>query len=297
VAGTPVAGFNVQNGQSGTISMDSEQELVLTSSDAVTWTPQPNTAVNITPVKAATDTVLDDTLASPPGGDQVFTVASKNDPSVTATVTVKVAPQHFNAKAAVNGASLKLAETDTLVNGTTSTTTVGRTVTSVAADGSYTEDATDISGTVTDHFLENASGNRVTRTYVSNGNVCTYNPSREYANFPLFVGKTWTSSWQYSCVAGYHETANQTATVEAWEPVTVPAGTMDALRVNIKTTLTNSNDANLTNGNTGAATYSIALLAWYAPSQGEYVKYQFTYSYVGTAPGNYTATQTQELTP
>lgn len=196
----------------------------------------------------------------------VFTVAKKGDPSVSATITVTVAPQHFNAKAASVGDHSNLHQVDTLVNTSTTTTTVSRLTTAVAGDGSSSIDALDANAVVTDHFSVDTSGNRTSRTFVNNGNACTYAPSREYLNFPLFVGKTWASTWQYSCVLGYKETANQTATVEAWEPVTVTAGTFDALRVRINTTYTNSNDANLTNGSAGSASYAIALVGWYALS-------------------------------
>jgi hypothetical protein len=298
LAGKAVTNFNVSNGQSGAIKMDSGQELVVTSTSPVTWVQSSGSgpAVTATDLKPETDTQVDVTLASVQGDAVlIYTVTSKEDASLTATVTIAITQQQFNPVPPVLGATSSLLETDTYVNGTTSTMTVGRHTTFVSPDGSASTDGLNSSGVVTDHYTLDPNGNRLSRTYADNGNLCSYNPSREYLNFPMSLGKSWTSTWQYSCVAGYHEMANLTATVEAWEPVTVPAGTFNALRVRLNTTLTNSNDTALTNGSTGAATYSIALLAWYVPEKGSYVKYQSTYSYVGFQPPTYIVTQVQSL--
>jgi hypothetical protein len=298
VAGTAVTDFNVSNGQSGTISMASGDELVVTSTAPVTYTQSSGSgpSVTATDVKPETDTQVDVQLTSLQGAAVlVYNVTSKADASLTATVTVKIAKQQTSPVPAVLNSTSSLLETDTYENGTTSSMTIGRQTTFVSPDGSYHTDALNASGVVTDHYTWDASGNRLTRTYADNGNLCSYNPSREYYNFPMYVGKTWASTWQYSCVAGYRETANLTAIVEGPEQVTVPAGTFNALRVRLTTNLTNSNDFNLTNGSTGAAKYSIVVLAWYVPEKGTYVKYQSTYTYDGVSPPTYLATQVQSL--
>jgi hypothetical protein len=303
VSGTPITGqdgetsITVTDSKAIVLSMASGKELVISSTEPVSWTIAPNSTVTATPVKATTDTSWDQTLNSPQGGQLVLTITSKDNPAAVATATITVAPQQFAAVAPVTGHTTNWTENDVYNNGTKQDTTYSRLVTSVAADGSDTVDSLNAQAVVTDHYANDASGNRLSRTYAANNNLCTYTPSREYLSFPLVVGKTWNPAWQYSCAAGYKETATATATAEAWESVTVPAGTFDALRVRIDTTLTNSNDTALLNGNTGQATYSIAVLAWYAPSQGTFVKYQSTYTYNGPAPGSYLATQVQSLAP
>jgi len=303
VDGKSVDSFHVANGQSGTLNVNSGQEAVLKSSASVTWTVQSaDPAVAYTQVKDPTDTVLDYTLSSAQGGNIVLSVASKEDGNLTATVTVVVAPQQYTPKDAVLGATSTYAVSDVYVNSTVKQSTYTRETTVVNPDGSYTSDSKNSSNVVTDTYTANADGNRLSRTYVSGsgivpGNVCTYTPSRQYLNFPMYVGKSWTSTWEYACAAGYHESASLNATVLNAEKVIVPAGTFDALRVQLDTVLTNSNDGNLTGGSTltGQATYRIATIGWYAPSLGQYVKFQRDYTYTGTQPNLYIRNEVEQL--
>lgn len=303
VAGKSVASFKVANGESGTLNVNSGDEAVLMSSAGVLWTVQSSDpAVSYTQVKDPTDTVLDYKLSSAQGGQIVLWASSKIDEKVIATVTIVVAPQQYTPKEAVLGAISTYALSDTYVDSTTQQSTYSRETTVVNPDGSYTSDSKNSSNVVTDTYTANADGNRLSRTYVSGsgivvGNLCTYTPSREYLNFPMYVGKSWASTWEYACTAGYHETANLNATVLNAEQVTVPAGTFDALRVRLATTLTNSNDGNLANGSigTGQATYQIVTIGWYAPTIGQYVKYERTYTYVGMRPNSYISTEVETL--
>lgn len=302
-SGTPITGQNgetsitVTESKAIVLSMDSGKELVISSTEPVTWAIAPNSTVTATPVKDTTDTSWDQTLNSPQGGQLVLTITSKDNPAAVATATITVAPQQFGAVAPVTGQTSNWANSDVYVGAATQDTTYSRLITSVAADGSDTVDQLNANAVVTDHFANAPGGNRLSRTYAANNNLCTYAPVREYTSFPLYLGKSWTPAWQYSCAAGYHETATGTAVAEAWESVTVPAGTFDAVRVRIQVQLSNSNDTNLLNGNTGQASYSLAILNWYAPSKGTVVKSQTTYTYNGPAPASYLAVETQSLAP
>ncbi|OWT67332.1 MULTISPECIES: hypothetical protein [unclassified Achromobacter] len=301
VDGKSVDSFHVSNGQGGTLNVNSGQEAVLKSSDGVTWTVQSADAtVAYTQVKDPTDTVLDYNLSSAAGGQIVLAVASKEDASLTATVTVVVAPQQYTRKDAVVGAYSIYDVTDTSVTGTLTPSSYERLTTAVNTDGSYTTNSLNALLTVTDTYTANADGNRLSRAYVAtygtrNGDNCTYTPDRHYLSYPMYVGKTWTATWDYACTSAAHETGELNAVVEAFEPVTVGAGTFDALRVRLDTKITNSNDTNLANGSAGTAQYQIAILGWYVPSLGQYVKFQRDWTYVGSTPSYYVSHEIESM--
>ncbi|ALM85394.1 hypothetical protein ASB57_22630 [Bordetella sp. N] len=299
--GKAVAGFAVSDGQTGTLNVNSGEVAVLQSSAGVTWTVvSADPVVSYTQVSDPTDSTLRYQLSSAQGGNIVLSVASKEDGNLKATVTVVVAPQQYTPKDAVLGARSTYTVADNYVNGTTKQSSYTRETTVVNPDGSYTSSSFNSANVVTDTYTANAEGNRLTRTYVSgdpgsNGNLCTYTPSREWLNFPIYVGKTWSSTWQYACAFGYKETANLNATVLNAESVTVPAGVFNALRVQFNTALTDSNDSALTNGTTGTAKYNIATIAWYVPTLGQYVKFERTYTYTGAQPSLYINTEVEQL--
>ncbi|MCD9230274.1 hypothetical protein LPV64_15525, partial [Ralstonia pseudosolanacearum] len=147
-----------------------------------------------------------------------------------------------------------------------------------------------------ERYSSDADGNRLTRTYLNNGNVCTYAPKRDMLNFPLSVGKTWTTTWQYSCAAGYREFATLNAAVEALEVLAIPAGTFNALRIHYALAITNSNDSQLPGGSTGSAAYNQDYRCWWDVDGGRIVKCDFTYTYPAGAPSNFTKTFSQVAT-
>ena len=84
--------------------------------------------------------------------------------------------------------------------------------------------------------------------------ILTYDPPIGY-NWPLMVGKTWTSSHRMTLIAKNQVFPFETTyRVEAYEDVTVPAGTFKAFKIR-------------SSSNTGSEdTY------WYAPEPGVFVK-------------------------
>ncbi|MDO3523867.1 hypothetical protein [Ralstonia pseudosolanacearum] len=202
--------------------------------------------------------------------------------------------QQYYPKAQTAGATLVWSETITRLNSAGSTRTRTNVTTSVA-NGIATVDASE-GGTAVERYTSDADGNRLTRMYLNNGNVCTYAPKRDMLNFPLSVGKTWTTTWQYSCAAGYREFATLNAAVEALEVLAIPAGTFNALRIHYALAITNSNDSQLPGGSTGSAAYNQDYRCWWDVDGGRIVKCDFTYTYPAGAPSNFTKTFSQVAT-
>lgn len=193
------------------------------------------------------------------------------------------------------GQSSLWSETDHQVGGNVLTRTYTQTINAVNADGSYGIDRREANGFLSERYVNDRGGNRLSRFIVPTNNPCTWAPRRDYLSFPLFVGKTWTSGWNYSCGAGYREDAAHTARVEALEPVTTAAGTFNALRVSFQTVLTNSNDFQLQNGPAGQATYRNDGTCWWDVDGQRIVKCDIANTFEGPAPATYRQRYVTEL--
>ncbi|MEO8155064.1 MAG: hypothetical protein ABI605_18510 [Rhizobacter sp.] len=178
-------------------------------------------------------------------------------------------------------------ETDTLVDGTPLTRNYNQIVRTLNADGGYSSDYVDLNGAMTERYTYDKDDNRLGRYIASVANTCSYSPRRDFFDFPLYVGKSWSTSWLYSCSSGYHENAAHTAQVQALESVTVGAGTFDALRIHFQTQFTNSNDAGLATGLSGSAAYSQEGSCWWAPALQRMIKCDIDTDFGATAPASY----------
>lgn len=185
------------------------------------------------------------------------------------------------------GQSSLWTDTDTYVSGASASRTYTQTVTAVNANGSYGVDRTESNGYISERYLNDFSGNRLTRFISSSANNCAYTPRRDYLRFPLYVGKTWNSTWHYGCALGYQEDATHSAQVEALEQITTAGGTHNALRVRFQTVLTNSNDFQLENGSIGQASYAHDGVCWWSVDTQRLVKCDLGISYTGPAPAHY----------
>ncbi|MBC7957253.1 MAG: hypothetical protein H7Y33_15440 [Cytophagales bacterium] len=179
------------------------------------------------------------------------------------------------------------AETNTLVDGTPQTRNYHQIVRTLNADGGYGADYVDLGGALLESYTFDKDDNRLRRFTAFNSNTCTYSPRRNFFDFPLYVGKSWSTDWLYNCSSGYHENATHTAQVQAMESVTVGAGTFDALRIQYQTQFTNSNDAGLLNGVSGSATYSQEGTCWWAPTLKRMIKCDIDSNFGATAPASY----------
>lgn len=89
--------------------------------------------------------------------------------------------------------------------------------------------------------------------------------------FPLFVGKTW--DYSFTMVGGTWQRTDQvTATVTAYEKVTVPAGTYDAFKVVLRSAFTVNDPTAIIKVVPGVTTTTV----WYAPKVGNVVRVVYT---------------------
>lgn len=97
-----------------------------------------------------------------------------------------------------------------------------------------------------------------------------------WMQFPLEVGKTWSSDYSISLGHGKLQAHHHSAKVVGWESVTVPAGTFRALRVNhTLRRMVEMSDVILPEYNY----YTF----WYVPEVKRYVKYEREYRNVRNA--------------
>lgn len=295
IDGVPVANLSVLPGQAQVVDVQGGQNVELSSTDGVTFSSTQTGGV-ATPNPVITNTSWTGRLDSKAGaGTSAIKVSSNLDPTLNATITLNAPVEQVKAPARALNDSITYTETDIKTDSSSSTYDFTYRVTALNTDKSYSQSETS-GGVITRIYSLDSDGNRLSRTSTNNNSYCTYSPKRNRLNFPLYVGKTWTSTWTYSCAAGYREDASITATVDAYEPVTVAAGTFNALRVHSLTSLTNSNDGLLLNGATGTAAYQEDNTCWFAPEVGRIVKCTGNYSYTGAAPANYLKSYVQDAT-
>jgi hypothetical protein len=98
-----------------------------------------------------------------------------------------------------------------------------------------------------------------------------YQPFYPVLQFPLERGKQWSGKVQFRAASGllHHQVTSQVA---GWERVTVPAGTFDAVKIEVRGTFIESQSV---------AYYpqqgNIANVIWYAPAVGQIVKKELTH--------------------
>jgi hypothetical protein len=287
IDGVAVSGLSVKPGQTDAIiNINSGQELEIDSTEAVNFTVTMNGATST--VKSITSTVWDAILNNPAAANVVFTVTSQADASQAATITVK--PQQYSAFTRKVGDNYTMLGSGSFNNGTTPTWSPSlNTTTAVNGNNSYSARTTNVNtaALVSTASLD-ANGNALSVTRASDGQACNYTPSRTVLSFPLYVGKTYTTTWANNCtVVSLHEDVSQAATIQAYETVSVPAGTFKALKMHLVQTYTNSTDTNLTGGGTGNGAYVIDETCWYVPNIGRIVKCTYHTTYTGTPPPLY----------
>ncbi|CAJ0694774.1 hypothetical protein LMG19089_01400 [Ralstonia edaphis] len=300
VGGTKVQTFSAGSGQNATLTVKSGQDLRLDSSTDVNWKSGDATSNTEVSVKGASTQSWTAGLKSPPGGTFTVTVTSAKDASKSAKVTVTVTPHEYSAVAQHVGSTVVWSENSTRLDGSVSTRTRTNVTTAVANGQSTVDSTVDAAATPSERYTYDADNNRLTRTYLNinsgGDNACSYGPVRKMLNFPMSVGKSWQTTWFYSCAAGYHESAALTSTVEGYESLTTPAGTFNTLRVHYVLALTNANDSALPGGSTGTAAYGQDYRCWWHVDTGHFVRCDFAYSYPSGAPSNFLKTFSQVAT-
>jgi hypothetical protein len=183
-------------------------------------------------------------------------------------------------------------------SGNTINYTLQTQITSVDPDGSYTETTSSPDGVNTIDGITygtpingsyNDQGQEINYTYpTSNGGTgtCTYDPNGSGPPFPVSVGQTWQLQYTLSCNGSAPINYTQDGTVVDAEPVTVPAGTFNALKFQSTLTWTDSEGTTRQNSVTN----------WRDIETLRSVKQLHTYTLSGTPPtGDYLVSSTQEL--
>jgi hypothetical protein len=295
-SGSATQGTSVGSGQAATLNVQSGDFIALRTSAPVRW--QAVITSNLTTVTNQTlnETNWSGNLVSPTGDTIQLTATLVSDASKVFKLNLTVAPQRYAAPAQKVGEVATYAETSQRLGGTGGTQHIAYTTTAVNNGIASVTGFNIDTNTPDQSYTQDKDRNRLTRTYLNNGNVCTYTPKRNLYSFPMYVGQSWNDTWNYGCVAGYQEKGSIQAKVAGYEPVTTAAGTFNALRINYVITYTSSNDSQLPNGNLGTATYSETITGWWSPEVGRTVKWVSNYGYAtGFSNPTYMKVYTQEL--
>ncbi|GJG97607.1 hypothetical protein [Cupriavidus pauculus] len=294
--GSTSQGTTVGNGQAATMSVQSGDFLTLRTSAPVKWAVAVTSTLTTVANQTLNDTLWSGNLVSPTGDTIQLTATLVSDPSKVFKLNLTVSPQRYTAPARKVGEVATFTETSQRLGGAGGTQHVAYTTTAVTNGNSTVNSVITDTNTPDQSYTQDQDGNRLTRTYLSNNNVCTYTPKRDFYSFPMYVGKSWTDTWSYSCVLGYREKASVKANVAGYESITVAAGTYNALRINYVITYTESNDTQLPNGSQGTATYSETVTSWWSPELGRTVKWVSNYGYAaGFSNASFMKVYTQEL--
>ena len=162
---------------------------------------------------------------------------------------------------------------------TVNTTTVGNTTTTTV--NNFTVDAVNTDGSASVATSDSNNNFLGTSMLAADGNVlvatdCITNPERAKYSLPLFIGKTWASSYTDACDQTPRKTVTVNGNVLDEENITVAAGTFDTLKI---TTV-----ALETSGNPTLDGVTMNSTCWWAIKIGVAVKCQSTIIYAASAP-------------
>ncbi len=202
----------------------------LDSSTATTWSVEPESAVVNVIEDTPTRRVV--SLAGMKTGEVTFVfrdLARSGAGAARVRIAVEVEAQRYYAKRRQVGETFEWQRTYVRPGNETKFNDVWR-VTEVGAGGSYTTESEPPGSGFSEWYLR--GGNRVEWEFSSLSSL-HFNPSTKSYDFPLYVGKEWLSE-------RFEEYYDEEVGVDRWygmstvqhrEPVTVPAGTYDSLRI------------------------------------------------------------------
>lgn len=133
----------------------------------------------------------------------------------------------YNAVARGYGDSWTMSTTQTSYDGTTTTLIVEKRVNAVNADGSFSLTVVDDLSNTIRSIMHAPDGMRT----VSQG--CIFMPEEISFPFPMYVGKTWTSSYAKNCVN--QDQVAVTGVVTGEKTATISAGSFHVLEVSFQT--------------------------------------------------------------
>lgn len=224
----------------GPLHGDATQSISVASGDEVVFSSATDVSYSLglteveMPVSSHDQRSYQATLTSIAGGHADMVITSSQDSSDRLTVKLDVQPHQFVNRAWSVGETLV---EDIFYPERNETRQFMRKVTGHRDTGSY-DIQTDVDGTgrYTDTYdadsnhtylyFEDLSGSDSPADY-----WCRESPGLLIKSFPMSVGKQWDSEWDAECVfedTWHHVASNR---VVGYEPVTVPAGTFEALHI------------------------------------------------------------------
>ena len=267
-------------GETTTITAPSGATLTFESNGDAVWTlAATGSSYDVRTDSARSKSIV---LTSNGGGGLTIVFANAATPSQRSTLNVVVEPKHFERVAMTEGEVADWANTVVLLSGGTLDSPYRRRSALIGSDGHYRQDSAVAwnPDEFTYRYLFDADDRQTGYQDLTTGHTCTYSVPLAEVSYPLYVGKTWSVTAQKTCndtpdVRG----AATTSVVEAFEPVTVGAGTHDTLRIRTETTYSGLPDSNVPGG-----TFTESETCWWAVDLGRQVKCEATMRYpAGTA--------------
>lgn len=277
-------------GESTTINVASGSTLVFTSEEDSRWAPVATNSSFSVDSFSLTEKAM--TVSSNAGGTLLVVFSDARDATKTATLTIVVAPQEFARVAPREGQFFDMTVSVTRLNGEVLAWDERLVTRLDGAGGSHAEEVWqgDAYDQIVSRELYDHLGRYLGWDHPHSPVECTYSQPLVYHSYPLHVGKTWSGDASRSCQGGpaAFDLAYE-RTVEAFEPVTVPAGTFNALRV--RSEQRNSNVAS-----PGVPpTYDVIRTCWWAVDLGRDVKCEYAYLYPAGAADTLTASIVETL--
>lgn len=279
-------------GESTTISVPSGTTLSFDSDGETRWSPAATDSSY--EVNSFSYTAKSMTVSSNGGGTLVVVFTDKADETQKATLTVTVEPKQF-ARVAPKVNEFREFNTEVVqISGDISTQTDRYVISAVESDGSYARDYIiyQVSFDPVSRSYFDAADRVTRRDVLATGTRCTYSSPLGRYVYPMQVGKSWSNDVTITCSDGTSAHITDSSIAEAFELVTVPAGTAyAAIRVTRQATTVNFNAA-------GAATrnQTIDETCWWAVDLGREVKCEGRFSYAGPTEGYFAERIRTDLT-
>lgn len=261
-------------GESATITVPSGATLAFASEGETRWDPVASDSSYV--VNSFSYTAKSMTVTSNAGGTVTVTFVNKADESQKAALSISVAPKEFGRMPPIAGEIARWKSTFTFRGaGPESSDYLTRSL--LLDNGGHGEDTA--SAEFPDDFYirslyDEQDAYLGWQSITNPSSACLYDVPVVYFSYPLHVGKTWAGEHTRTCNSGATFHMSDVRTAEAYERVTVPAGSFDTIRVHAELTYTNVADPNLPDNS-----YTVTSTCWWAVDLGRKVKCHYVYHY------------------
>lgn len=290
VNGVPDASNPLTIGEATTINVASGSTLVFTSEEDTRWAPVATSSSFSVNSFSVTEKSM--TVSSDAGGTVQVVFSDARDEAKTASLTVVVAPKEFARVAPREGQFFDMAVRLTDLEGGV-TTWDERLITRLdGSGGNYAEEvwSGDAYQYIVSRELYDHLGRYLGWDHPHAPLACTNSQPLVNHSYPLHVGKTWSGATSRRCDGGpaNYDLAYERS-VEAFEPVTVPAGTFNTLRIRSEQRVSNISIAGV------PSAYDVIRTCWWAVDLGRDVKCEYSYDYPAGTAGTLTASVVETL--